>query len=68
MEVTAPPFLISSLEREGQLHVQAALAPGKEPSVAIKEDARWTPESDLRSGEKKNILLTSGIELGPSSS
>jgi hypothetical protein len=32
------------LEVSGQLHAQAALPPGKEPSVPIGEEVRWTSE------------------------
>jgi hypothetical protein len=28
----------------GQLHISAALSPGKEPAVPIGEEARWAPE------------------------
>jgi hypothetical protein len=32
------------MEVSGQLHISAALPPGKEPAVPIAQEARWAPE------------------------
>jgi hypothetical protein len=45
VDVQIHVFLTSSLvEVSGQLHVPAALIPGKEPSVLIRQEVEWAPE------------------------
>jgi hypothetical protein len=50
------------MEVSGQLHVPAALPPGKEPPVPIGYEGGWPQSRSGRGGEEKNSKPSPGIE------
>jgi len=62
------------MEVSGQLHVPAALAPGKQPPVPTDQEVGWAPEqvwtwwrekSQVPARTKRNICYSSGQCLLP---
>jgi hypothetical protein len=49
------------MEASGQLHTPAALLPGKEPLVPVREEAGRAPEPFERGGEEKKMFLNMSV-------
>jgi hypothetical protein len=62
---TAPPFLTSALDRDGQFHARAALTLGKETTIFIGYETVWDPDLIWMLWRILKPLTYAGIEPPP---